>query len=332
MVTLKRNLFIVVLLLLLNAAVVWAVRFTVMYIDLAQTVIVQHTFNPSPPGDAFIIGSRAADTVVDDLWVEGSTGLVSGATNYLASITAATCTGDANGGSLTINGSNQIVCSADSGGGTFGLEGNTRAAGCAPTGSTTGIACFGEVQSSTNIGVGSAATTTKGYTIGYSGTTIGDTGAGGVNGQAKFSTNRAIQFAADGQMGETTDTRFITGLFDNTIGNDTNGDDPAGIDGVWWRYSTAAGDTNWMCASKDGTTLATANSGVAVDTNRHLFEISINSAGTSATNTLDGTLRCTISTNMPVAGQILRWGMFVDDLVGGTDTMEWGWTWVKADF
>jgi hypothetical protein len=49
----------------------------------------------------------------DDLVEEGT---------LLWNVTPATCTGDGNGGALTVNGSNQIVCSADDGGGGGGVS------------------------------------------------------------------------------------------------------------------------------------------------------------------------------------------------------------------
>lgn len=42
---------------------------------------------------------------------------------------------------------------------------------------------------------------------------------------------------------------------------------------VAFRYSTAAGDTHWMCVVTDGTTQVVADSGVNADTNGHVFGI-----------------------------------------------------------
>lgn len=80
---------------------------------------------------------KAGDTMTGNLLIDNQTELRLGeldsnGTNYIGfravdsmgsnqtltwNITAATCTGDSNGGALTINGSNEIVCSTDDGGG-----------------------------------------------------------------------------------------------------------------------------------------------------------------------------------------------------------------------
>jgi hypothetical protein len=75
-------------------------------------------------------------------------------------------------------------------------------------------------------------------------------------------------------------------------------DDPASAHLAGFRYSTAAGDTNWMACVKDGATISATSSGVAVaiDT-MYLFRIEMDSA--EVRFYIDGTLVHTATSNLP---------------------------------
>lgn len=60
-----------------------------------------------------------------------------------------------------------------------------------------------------------------------------------------------------------TSTRIWIGISDRTVAQ-MNADDPASGNLCAFRYSTDAGDTNWMLCTKDGTTLSCVSTGVAV--------------------------------------------------------------------
>jgi hypothetical protein len=68
-----------------------------------------------------------------------------------------------------------------------------------------------------------------------------------------------------------------------------------------------SGDANWSCVACDGGGTPTiVNSGVAVDTNFHLFQMFPTAGGTSVTFKIDGTTVATIATHLPGASTNLN--------------------------
>jgi hypothetical protein len=136
----------------------------------------------------------------------------------------------------------------------------------------------------------------------------------GISGQGIWYTSTSGSFPSNLNaycscyMNQTTSCRFWCGLF-NSAGaitsvlgtNDslaiTNGDCAA------FRYSTVAGDTDFMCVTNDGTTQNTVSSGVAADTKTHQFLIVFNDAVPEVLFYIDGALVATITTHLPRTGK-----------------------------
>lgn len=83
--------------------------------------------------------------------------------------------------------------------------------------------------------------------------------------------------------------------------------------GAWFRYSTSAGDTNYMACSSDGVTNSCTSTGVAANTALHEFRIDMRETGVF-TYWIDGYARVRKTTNLPSAGTDLAFGI-------GTETL-----------
>lgn len=102
-----------------------------------------------------------------------------------------------------------------------------------------------------------------------------------------------------------TSLRIIIG-FDTAAATNSDGDSRSL---VVFRYSTVAGDTNWMgvCNNGGAATTQTADTGVAVAASTvYLFKVVISGDGTLATFTVNGSAPVTLNTNLPATST----GMF----------------------
>lgn len=70
---------------------------------------------------------------------------------------------------------------------------------------------------------------------------------------------------------------------------------------VVFRFDTAVPDTNYQFITKDATTATTTNTTVAADTGVHKFDIIFDDSTNTYTGYIDGTLRATHTSNLPVA-------------------------------
>lgn len=80
--------------------------------------------------------------------------------------------------------------------------------------------------------------------------------------------------------------------------------DTSSTDAIWFVY-TPGTDGNWHAVTDDGTTTDT-DTGVAVDTGYHTFEITVSASGTSVAFYIDGALEATHTTNI-TANTFSRW-------------------------
>ncbi len=103
-------------------------------------------------------------------------------------------------------------------------------------------------------------------------------------------------------IGSTVNVRWwiaLSGLAGAEVGSDSPNMHLAGF-----RYSTSASDANFMCvtcATTSGGGCTATDSGVAADTNRHLFEVSW--TGSAFQFKIDGTAVCTNTTTLPGVDQ-----------------------------
>lgn len=77
-------------------------------------------------------------------------------------------------------------------------------------------------------------------------------------------------------------------------------DDPGATHLIGFRFSTDAGDTNWIAANKDGTTLKTTDTGVAVTADtKYRFRMVADAVNNAIRFYVNGTLVATHTTNLP---------------------------------
>lgn len=120
----------------------------------------------------------------------------------------------------------------------------------------------------------------------------------------------------------TTSIRARIGWAKNTVFT-TSSDAPADV-GAWFRYSTVAGDTNYMACTGDGTTTSCTSTGVAADTAVHSFEIDMSESTAAITFWVDKRARVRKTTNLPSIGATLSWGHDVTAIVATARTMSVG--------
>jgi hypothetical protein len=145
-------------------------------------------------------------------------------------------------------------------------------------------------------------TSTEPVMINYaSAATTGSSAGMHNNGNHLTRTGRNIYFAAKVKLQETAATRVWIGLFFSSQGTvlaaDTLGDF------MGFRYSTVTADTNWK-ACNGLVSQTTTDSGVAADTNIHLFEIVCDDSVPNIKFYIDGTLVATNTTNLPSADNL----------------------------
>lgn len=127
----------------------------------------------------------------------------------------------------------------------------------------------------------------------------------GIGGNLVYRTGRNITMWWPGKIQETANVRYWMGLTDQLFATMVQSDNPAG-NYACFRYASAA-DTNWKCITKDNVTQNISDSGVVVDTARHLMAIVFDDVASAVKFYIDGVLRQTHSVNLPAAGTNLRW-------------------------
>jgi hypothetical protein len=115
--------------------------------------------------------------------------------------------------------------------------------------------------------------------------------------------NTNLNFLSIWALVNTTTGRTWAGLFDvgTTAATIIASDSPAVTNGyAAFRFSVAAGDTNYKCITFDGTTQTIVDSGIAANTNTHYFLIVYNDSVPNIKFYIDGTLVATSTTHLPV--------------------------------
>lgn len=70
--------------------------------------------------------------------------------------------------------------------------------------------------------------------------------------------------------------------------------------GIYFKYNDSINSGKWQAVTANGGSRTATDTGVAADTNYHIFEIQVNAAGTSVGFYIDGVLKVTTTTNIPV--------------------------------
>lgn len=283
--TLKQFLLTLIAGMVVAAGSAFAVQYTVLYLDLAQTITAQHTFNPSTSSTApFIVGSNAAEVEVADLHAEVGTRFPSNPSNcgtgtYPAGIDATGAVESCS--SATPTDTDYIPWPADG-----------RVAYCTCPGSAS-MNCVGDTETNTGTcTTTSAASDTQ--PIMHVCTTSTANAEFGFNGTAIYRADPFdITFQAAVGMEQTSSAKRVwIGLTDETTANQLNSDTPA-ADFAAFRYSTVAGDTDWQCVTGDGVSVHVSPSGQTINTTTRTFEIEIDKNGGDVRFYIDNNLVCT---------------------------------------
>ena len=154
-----------------------------------------------------------------------------------------------------------------------------------------------------NTPVWTAATTSlPAFIVNFSG--------GFVEGQPQFLTGKNIDWRELGWVQSTTSNISVTAGVADTNTNSGNGvASPAGKYALF-RYIHGT-DTNWQCMTSDGTTQTLTDSGTAVDTAIHTWEIIFNDGTPNVVFQIDGVTKCTLTTHLPGNGVVVRRGWYV---------------------
>lgn len=152
-----------------------------------------------------------------------------------------------------------------------------------------------------NSGTGSNITPTStdlNHTNYVSAATLNSLAGFSTTANAPYHAARRIRFAAVIRLVDLSVLRIVAGLGSSTGGNVAGADNP-NYNLADFRFSTAAGDTNWQCRTKDGTTANLTDSGVAPSTSGPTYLEIDYTPGVSAKFWINGTLVATKTTNLP---------------------------------
>lgn len=100
---------------------------------------------------------------------------------------------------------------------------------------------------------------------------------------------------------------------------------------VGFRYSTPAGDTNWMCVTQTSTiasTIATATGSFLDSSTFHIFETQYD--GTTVTFLIDDTVVGTSTTNIPTSGRLMFYIAIDNAGIAGQPAFDLAWVVVEA--
>jgi hypothetical protein len=130
--------------------------------------------------------------------------------------------------------------------------------------------------------------------------------------QTRTGTN--LLFITGSSLGSTTSIRFQAGLTDSNSGTFTQTDALGSTNTAFFRYSTAASDTNFQCITANGSTQTVTNSGIAADTALHHFVILANDSVPNYVFYIDGTAVCTVTATLPAASKNMAVTKFVTSI------------------
>lgn len=157
--------------------------------------------------------------------------------------------------------------------------------------------------------IGQSAMSANGPFTSYAGNNFND--QAGIRGKYIYRTGKNVHALGMGWLLRTTAINFwfvlanSVGAEYGTQGFAPNGSPLTTVDFAAFRFSTTQGDSNWQCLTCDGSTITTANSGVAADTSPHKFLIIFDDTTPAVKFYIDGTLVATITTHLPRASKNL---------------------------
>lgn len=75
--------------------------------------------------------------------------------------------------------------------------------------------------------------------------------------------------------------------------------------------------TDWGCVTANGSARQITTSTIAADTNPHVFTIQFNDSVPNVVFSIDGTVACTVTTDVPATGSVMGHAFYVGGTVGG---------------
>ena len=119
---------------------------------------------------------------------------------------------------------------------------------------------------------------------------------------------------------DSSSSRIWVSLHDGNATTGTNSDTPTARSLMGFRYSTDAGDPNWMCCTNDGTgPLNVINSGVAISGN--LTVLAMDHTGSSVKFYINGTLVGTSSSSLPLSTAQCRLQIYIETRTAAARTI-----------
>lgn len=289
----RRSWLQAILFVLLCATTSAGLTYTVAYRNLAQTFIVQHTFQPSAPGTPFYVGANGAEVEVADLHAEVMTRLSANPTNCTSGQIAQGIDGSGNAegcanveidvgnGLMRYPGKAQTCRVLDDGNGAPSLNWGT-------CGGTTG-------GTTTNV----APTDTEGAATNYTISTLNNLyGWSASTRHIRTGQLLILETKTGMEQSSGVNRQVMIGFTDiNPESSWYASNNPVG-NIAFFRWDSAT-ESAWACGTGDGTTTTSATTGISVDANIHTFKIELDAAKTYAKFYIDGTLVCNRTSNIP---------------------------------
>lgn len=130
-----------------------------------------------------------------------------------------------------------------------------------------------------------------------------------------------------------TSIRFRAGM-GNVAGQPTwiASDSLTTVDYAAFRFSTAAGDTHFMCETGDGSAVATADSGITPATlTLYLLQIQFNSAVPNVVFSINGSVVATATTHLPRSGKPQNYYITIKPIATQSESLYVGWVYEESD-
>lgn len=206
----------------------------------------------------------------------------------------------------------------------------TRKAGLITTNGT-GVTGLGDTATAEGTASATAVTATEGVMRNSVTPSAASGQAMGDHGNANYRTGRNIRFAASVKLVENAVERVWIGMSDAATVAAQGASDTVAGNYACFRYSTTAPDANWKCITMNGVTQTVVDSGIAVDTGVHKFEVIFNDSVPNVVFKIDGKVVATITTNLPSAATALRFIVGGQTLEAVLKNIRYEWIYVEAD-
>ena len=195
-------------------------------------------------------------------------------------------------------------------------------------GSGTTFSLLGDIATAGTAGTAVAATTTEPGMLQFA-TAATTNAVNHVSGNTNYDTDNRIVYQSYVAIGTLTTVRVWLGVSNQTAATMSGNANPAGNYAAF-RFDTGAGDANFKCITKDGTTQNIIDSGVAPVAATG-DELEIIQTSTEVTFRIDGVRVCQSTSNLPTANRLLRYTNTVTTLANAARNIRVGWIYVETN-